>query len=124
MAFSIWNVGEVLGVLDRYRARRLLSQQQFETSCRNLVLESMKMLKLGSLIIHPITSDILVESWVVALDAHIYQADALQITSARSLASDLFLSADLSLLKAAISGELRAFSVESEADKIAKALAA
>ena len=44
--------------------------------------------------------------------------------SARSLASDLFLSADLSLLKAAISGELRAFSVESEADRIAKALAA
>ena len=35
MAFSIWNVGEVLGVLDRYRMRKILTERDFETSSRS-----------------------------------------------------------------------------------------
>ena len=123
MAFSIWNVGEVLGVLDRYRMRKILTERDFETSSRNLVLESMKMLRLGSLIIHPITSDILVESWAFLLDHHVYQADALQAINAKILGSDLFLTADSALLEAVKSWELNAFDVESEADEVCRALA-
>ncbi|RLI84796.1 MAG: PIN domain nuclease, partial [Archaeoglobales archaeon] len=28
--FSIWNIGEVLGVLDRYRRRNLISSKEFK----------------------------------------------------------------------------------------------
>ena len=81
------------------------------------------MLRLGSLIIHLITSDILVESWAFLLDHHVYQADALQAINAKVLGSDLFLTADSALLKAVKSWELNAFDVESEADEVYRALA-
>ena len=122
IAFSVWNVGEVLGVLDRYRIQKHLSEPQFEKSFRNLILESIKMIRLGSLIVHPVTSDTLVDSWVVVLDSHIYQGDALQIASARALGCDLLLAADAELIKAARSAGLRAFDVESEANKVNEAL--
>jgi predicted nucleic acid-binding protein len=122
IAFSIWNVGEVLGVLDRYRTRKIISEAEFRASYRNLILESVKMLKLGSLIIQPITSAILVESWVIVLNHHVYQADALQIENAKTLGSDLLLTADIKLLEVARSSELAAFDIESEADDVDKAL--
>jgi predicted nucleic acid-binding protein len=124
MAFSIWNVGEVLGVLDKYRAKRILSESEWRISFRNLALESTKMLRLGALIVCPITSDALVDSWVVSIGSHIYQADALQIVSARELGCGLLLTADGKLLEAAKSCGLRAFHVESQADEVREALEA
>jgi len=123
IAFSIWNLGEVLGVLDRYRTRNIISEAELRVSYQNLILESVKMIKLGSLIIQPITSAILVESWVIVLDHHIYQADALQITNAKTLGSDLLLTADNKMLEVARSSELVAFDVESEANDVNEALA-
>lgn len=122
IAFSIWNLGEVLGVLDRYRMRNIISETEFQASYQNVILESVKILKLGSLIIQPITSTILVESWVIVLNHHLYQADALQITNAKALGSDIFLTADINLLEVARSSELAAYNVESEATEVNRTL--
>ncbi|MBO3804166.1 MAG: hypothetical protein JTT11_09940 [Candidatus Brockarchaeota archaeon] len=38
IAFSIWNVGEVIGVLDRHVSRRLISAEMFRTVLSKFIL--------------------------------------------------------------------------------------
>jgi predicted nucleic acid-binding protein len=112
--FSIWNVGEALGVLDRYRRRNLLSSEDFDTAVKGLISESMKMSRLGSMEILPISSTSLVESWLLVLKHQIYVADALQISPSKESQCTLFLGADSKLIQAAIKEKLNAVNIETE----------
>jgi len=49
LAFSIWNIGEVLGVLDRYSSKGLLSAETMKTAPLDFISESTKMVRLGAL---------------------------------------------------------------------------
>ncbi len=66
----------------------------------------------------PIANDILVDSWVLVPRSHLYQADALQISTPRSLGCGIFLSADAELIRVARSERPKAWNVESEAAEI------
>jgi len=112
--FSVWNVGEALGVLDRYRRRNLLSDDEFETAIKGLISESLKMCRLDSLEILPITSISLVESWFLVLKHQIYVADALQISSSKESQCSLFLAADSKLIQIAIKEKLNAVNIETD----------
>ena len=113
-SFSIWNIGEALGVLDRYHTRGLLSEDELHKSFRSLASETVKMIRLGSLQVLPITSGSLVESWTLVLRHHIYAADALQISGAREAGCDLFLAADRRLVKVATEEGIEAIDIETE----------
>jgi len=121
-AFSVWNIGEVLGVLDRYRTRELISAKEFETALRDLISESMKMIRLNALQVLPITSTSLLESWLLVLKHHIYEADALQISSSKESHCDLFMGADNRLIQAALEEGINAINIESEPRKALKQL--
>jgi predicted nucleic acid-binding protein len=112
--FSVWNVGEALGVLDRYRRRNLLSDDELDTTVKSLISESLKMSRLDSLEILPITSTSLVESWLLVLKHQIYAADALQISSSKESGCSLFLGADSKLVQAAILEKLNAVNIETD----------
>ena len=120
MAFSIWNIGEALGVLDRYRTRKIISDENFETALKTLASESMKMIRLGVLQLLPITSRTLIESWLLVLQHHIYEADALQISSSKESGCDLFLGADNHLIQAAQKEGINALNFEAEPEKALK----
>lgn len=116
-SFSIWNVGEVLGVLDRYRTRGVINDEEFGALLRSLTSETMKMIRLGSIHVLPITSGNLVESWALVLRRHLYEADALQISSAKEAGCDLLLGADDRLIQAAREEGIEAINVEAEPEK-------
>lgn len=118
IALSLWNLGEVIGVLDSYRARRLLDEDAFLRALKSFLAESEKMVRLGSMRILPFAVDILTETCALVLRHHIYQADALQIATCRTSASSVFLSADKKLLKVAREERLEALDVETDEEQI------
>lgn len=114
LTYSVWNIGEVLGVLDKQRTRGYLTNQQYDTAISIYFGENEKLIRLNSLGIVPITSTILVESWRIIQEQHIYAADAIQIASADQTGSSLFLTADKRLAEAAFNHGLEAVNVEEE----------
>jgi len=116
-AFSIWNVGEVLGVFDRYASRGLLPEKMFRTALLDFISESTKMARLDSLQILPMTAKSLTASWLLILKHHIYGADALQISASKEAKCNLFLSADDKLVQTAGAEGIRAINIEVEPEK-------
>jgi predicted nucleic acid-binding protein len=118
IVISLWNIGEVIGVLDRYRERGLLDEDGLMRALKSFLGESEKMMRLGSLRIVPLGVDILTETYALVLRHHIYQADALQIATCRISGSSLLLSADKKLLIAARAEGLEALDVETDEEQI------
>jgi predicted nucleic acid-binding protein len=116
-AFSVWNVGEVLGVLDRYLSRGLLTEDDFKTTLSDFLSESIKMARLGSLQILPITAKSLTESWLLILRHHLYVADALQLSTSKEAGCDLILSADNKLTQIAKKEGMEAVNIETEPER-------
>jgi len=116
-AFSIWNAGEVLGVLDRYLSRRLLSENEFKTALSDFLSESIKMTRLSSLQILPITTKSLTESWLLTLKHHLYVADALQLAASKEADCNLILSADDELIQIARNEGIEAINIESQPER-------
>ncbi|MCL4430636.1 MAG: type II toxin-antitoxin system VapC family toxin, partial [Chloroflexi bacterium] len=81
LVFSIWNIGEALGVLDEKRRRGWLSEEEFEKTLNLFADELLKLMRLKTLEIIPIQTPILTNAWNILLDYHIYEADALQIAT-------------------------------------------
>lgn len=94
IAFSSWNIGEVTGALDRAMFQRRLSLKEYVVSRRRFLLETMRLVKLGRVILIPLRMRILSESWKLVEEYHIYQADALQIVSAKNVNASQFLVSD------------------------------
>ena len=117
ISFSVWNVGEAIGVLDRYCRRELISDNEFRSVIGDLISESLKMMKMNALQILPITSEILIECWLLVVKHHIYEADALQISSSKNAGCDLFLGADSRLIEAAKKEGINAVHTETETRK-------
>jgi predicted nucleic acid-binding protein len=112
LAFSIWNIGEVLGVLDRYHVRKLISEKEFSSARSDLVSETLKLSRLGSLDLLPVTSGLISQSWEFVTKHHIYEADALQISSGKTVGCALFLGADGRLLDAVSAEGMKPINVE------------
>lgn len=101
LCFSVWNIGEVIGVLDRYLSRGLISDEQFQETLGLFYGETEKHVRLGSLIIEPLGHEVLTDSWSLLLKHHIYVADAVQLSTALKLNSNIFISADKQLVQKA-----------------------
>jgi predicted nucleic acid-binding protein len=118
ISFSMWNVGELIGALDQHHSRKVISETQFRVSIRDFVAETIKLFGLGHLSIRSPTAKIFADAWHLIFSSHIYEADAIQIATAKSLECDLFLSADAELIEVAKQTNLQAANVETEAKKI------
>jgi predicted nucleic acid-binding protein len=123
ISFSIWNIGEAVGVFDRYLVRGLISDAEFKRARADIVSESIKMSRLEALSLLPITYLALAASWSLAVKHHICVADALQISSSREAGSDLFLGADRRLLDAASVEGIRVINVESDPEEALRGIA-
>lgn len=121
-AFSIWNIGEVLGVFDRYASKGLINEEALKTTLLNFVSESIKMIRLNSLQVLPITMKSLIDSWLLVTKHHIYEADALQISTSKEAGCNLLLSADAKLIQVAEKEGINAVNIEAEPEKALKSL--
>ncbi|MCD6357281.1 MAG: type II toxin-antitoxin system VapC family toxin [Thermoproteales archaeon] len=102
LSYSTWNIGEVLGALDRAVRLGRVSREVYSLVRRRFLLETRRMAKLGILIPVPVKLRILRECWSLIEKHHIYQADALQIASAKYVNADQFLTADGKLHRVAV----------------------
>jgi predicted nucleic acid-binding protein len=96
--FSVWNVGEVLGALDTYYRRNWLESEDYRAARELFISETVRLIKLGVAKVVPVRSRLLAESWLLVEKHHIYEADALQIVSAKTLGVDQLLSGDQRLV--------------------------
>lgn len=91
---STWNIGEVLGALGKYHRRGWLGDEEHGTARQAFLTEMTRLIKLGVAALVPVRSSLLAESWPLVERHGIYQADALQIASARIVDADQLLTGD------------------------------
>jgi predicted nucleic acid-binding protein len=116
--FSAWNIGELLGTLDRRHQQNRLSDSEFSSAIQNFSDETLEMTRQGSTRIAPITGKLLTASWQIIAKEHIYQADALQIASCKDEICDILLSADHQLLGAAKKQKIDGLDPEKDEKKL------
>lgn len=112
--FSLWNIGEVLGVLDERRKRKWLSEDEFTTALKKFADEVIKLSRLRSIEIVLTLTPLVTETWSLILNYHVYEADALQLSACSKSRSDTFLSGDKGLVNIARKVGLKAFDVSTE----------
>ena len=118
LTFSLWNIGEVLGILDSLMKRNLIDADDFASALNDFAGETLRLTKLMTLEVVPLTFDLLSEAWKTVLQYHIYEADAIQIVAAKNLGVDIFLSADQRLLEVAAKEKMNAINVELDEEKL------
>lgn len=108
LASSIWNVGEMLGVLDKAYAVGRINGGGHVAARRRFLNELNRQTRFGTLTIIHLRVSILINSWQLIEKHHIYQADALQITSAKYVSADQIVVADKKLYDVALREGLKA----------------
>ena len=99
---SVYGILGVLGVLYRARNTGRLGDEEYSLARRRFLLETRRLLRQGQLVIVPIRVRILEKSWRLVEKHHIYQADALQVASAKHVGAAEFLVADKRLHEVAL----------------------
>jgi len=102
VAFSAWNIGEVLGVLDKYFRRGWLGKEDYEMARLQFIGEILKLIRLKLVKIIPVRTELLISTWNLVEKYHIYQADALQVVSAKCIGATTFLTGDKLLFEVAV----------------------
>ena len=106
--FSVWNIGELFGVLDTYHRRKWLGIEDYRVARNMFITETARLLRLGVAKVVPVRSKLLAECWLLVEKYHIYEADALQIVSAKHVGADQLLSGDQRLVEVSRKEEVNA----------------
>ena len=89
--FSMWNVGELAVVFDKYEREGLLSAKPVMTT----FLEEVKRLgRSKAAEVVPVSGSLIAEAVNLTFTHHIYVADALQVVSCQTVAGSEFVTAD------------------------------
>jgi len=118
LGFSLWNIGEVLSVLDSYMKRNWINEDDFMGALNSFAGETLRLAKLMTLEVLPLTFELLSEAWKIVLQHHIYEADAIQIVAAKNLDASIFLTADQKLLEVAKKENINSINVEMDEEKL------
>ena len=97
LAYSIWNVGEVLGALGKAARTRRLREGDYVLARSRFLSETRRMAKLGVASVVSIRASLLKDSWALLEEKHLYEADALQVVTARFAGADRFMTGDSTL---------------------------
>ncbi len=101
LAFSLWNIGEVLRAIAGARAAGLLTQREAGEATWLFLRETLKFRALNALRIIPIGSDIIAAAIPFLLAHRLTQPDAIQLSSSAEAGADVFLAADDRLVREA-----------------------
>lgn len=107
LSFSIWNIGEVLEVLDKYLKREWLKSDDYKAAHEAFIAETIRLIRLEVAKVIAVKTRLLIDSWRLVEKYHIYEADALQIVSAKYIGADQFLSGDKKLVEVSRAEGLR-----------------
>ncbi|MEM3713447.1 MAG: type II toxin-antitoxin system VapC family toxin [Nitrososphaeria archaeon] len=94
LSFNLWNIGEIIGAFNKAKALKRLDEQAYMLSKKRFLLECKRLAKLGALILVPLKTKLVCECWILVEKHNIYQADAIQIVSAKNVGAKEFLTGD------------------------------
>jgi len=97
--------------------QRVFFPRKIKRALFDFISESTKMIRLGSLQILPMTMKPLTDSWSLVMKHHVYEADALQISTSKEANCSLLLSANARLVQVAEKEGVNAVNVEVEPEK-------
>jgi len=112
LSFSLWNIGEVLWAFDRARRVNRLDEDEYYLVRGRFLIETRRLSRLGILDLIPLKIAILIESWRLIEKYHIYEADAIQIASAKHIKAENLLASDKRLYEIALSEGLNSIYLE------------
>jgi uncharacterized protein len=118
IVFSLWNIGEALGVLDEKRRKGWLTQGEFEQALHLFADELLKLMRLKVLEIVPVQTPILTKAWNYLMDYHIYEADALQMATCRYGQNDVLISSDEKLVQVSVKAGLKTINILKDEDEL------
>lgn len=118
IAFSLWNLGEVMGVFDERLSRGWISKEDFNSVLGKFVGEIVRLSRLKAVEIIPVVTSVLTDGWSLILDSHLYEADSLQISTCVASGCEALLTGDRPLVKAARKAGLRAYDVATDGEEI------
>ena len=118
ISFSLWNIGEALGVLDERHRRGWLTEEEFRVALNNFAGELVKLIRLKTLEVIPLITPILVGTWELLMSHHMYEADALQVTTCIHNKNDALISGDTKLVETSRKIGLKAFHVTKDEQKL------
>ena len=121
ICFSIWNIGETIGVIDQYQRRGWITEDQFTSAIGGLAGETFRLMRIEALELLPVRSSELSETWDLIRRYHIYQADAVQMVACARSKADRLVSADKTLLEIADKEGIPSVNIE-DAGEIMKLL--
>ena len=107
LAFSVWNIGETLGALDKYLNRGWLGVEEHRRAKRQFLKDLVRLLRLRLVKLVPLRTGLLIKAWDLVEKHHMYQADALQIVSAKAVNALEFYTGDRKLHNAAVEEGLK-----------------
>ncbi|MDT7895139.1 MAG: hypothetical protein RQ855_02960 [Desulfurococcales archaeon] len=84
----------MLGVLDKAASIGRIDVEAYQITRKRFLLETRGMMRIGLILIVPIKISILRDSWRLIVKHHIYEARALQISSAKYIGASQFLTGD------------------------------
>ena len=84
VVFSVWNIGELAVVLDKYERRGLLTARDV---MMRFLGETKRLAKARSAEVVPVSGETMATATAYALEHHVYVADALQIASCKASAA-------------------------------------
>jgi len=122
LQYSLWTLGECLGVFDRLERQGRFPRGGMVRGQRALFGETARLARLGVLSVAPLRAGLVRRAWDLLLRYHLYQADALQIASAVDTRSDLVLTSHAHVARGAAGEGLRVLDPETDALQIDQAL--
>ena len=102
LSFSLWNIGETIGIFDKYYRRGWITLEDYKKVLLMFRVETRRLIRLRLLKIVPVRSRLLVRSWKLITKYHVYIGDALQILSAKYVNADKLITSDRRLYDIAI----------------------
>ena len=118
LAFSLWNIGEVMRAVVKAQRLGWISSEQAGTAAWAFLRETLKVRGLGALRTVPVRGDLLAEAVPLLFRHGISQPDGLQITTCKDVRGDAFVSADRRLLQAAHAEGLVALHPVTDANRL------
>jgi predicted nucleic acid-binding protein len=111
ITISLWNIGEALGVLDEKRRKRWLTEKEFEQTLKIFADELLKLIRLKTIEVIPVHTQILTDTWNLLMTHHIYEADALQMATCMHSKNDALISSDEKLVQISRKTGLKALQI-------------
>lgn len=109
IVFNLLNIGEVLGVFDKYFQRNLITRDILNEIKDKFIDETLRLLRINRLSILPTTNTQQMIGWGLIMAERLYIVDAIQITSFTEVNASLFVSGDKYLVNVAKKLGINAF---------------